>query len=116
MADVVPDLDTLAGDCASPRHCRTSTNCTDGCRATRHFQVARARLLRRLAARRQEPGQSGAALTPADPTQAKLLDSRSAGGKIKASGGRRIMSKAYTNPYEMGLNKNPANFVPLSPI
>jgi fatty-acyl-CoA synthase len=26
------------------------------------------------------------------------------------------MSKVYTNPYELGLDKNPANFVPLSPI
>ena len=26
------------------------------------------------------------------------------------------MSEAYTNPYELGLDKNPANFVPLSPI
>ncbi len=26
------------------------------------------------------------------------------------------MSKVYTNPYELGLDKNPANFVPLTPI
>jgi fatty-acyl-CoA synthase len=35
---------------------------------------------------------------------------------MKASGGRLIMSKVYTNPHELGLDKNPANFVPLTPI
>jgi fatty-acyl-CoA synthase len=46
----------------------------------------------------------------------KPLDTIAARVKYGGSGGRRAMTQMETNPYESGLDKNPANFVPLSPI
>src|SRR5271169_946898 len=73
MADIVPDLDTLAGDCASPRHCPPRPTVT-AARPARPLAAQRGRVFYAAAVRGVKNRGDPAAGTARQTLLAKLLD------------------------------------------